>query len=264
MSAIGNGFRALVLAGSRGGTDPVAAYAGVSHKGLIVLGGQTLLARVLGALDQAGAARIGVSTSDPALEAALLAMLAARTLAADVEILPAAAGPSLSVREGAAAMGAPLLVTTVDHALLRPEWVSDFIADAPADADIAVLLAPEALVRAAAPETKRTYLAFRDGRYSGCNLFLLRTERALQAIDLWRRVEQHRKQPWKIAALLGPVTLARYLLGRMTLDETLGRIGALAGVKAAAVRARHGLAAVDVDKPSDLDLVRGIVEGDEA
>jgi hypothetical protein len=29
-----------VLAGSRGGVDPVAAYAGVSHKGLIVLGGR--------------------------------------------------------------------------------------------------------------------------------------------------------------------------------------------------------------------------------
>jgi hypothetical protein len=31
-------------------------------------------------------------------------------------------------------------------------------------------------------------------------------------------------------------------------------------VKAAAVRTPYGLAAVDVDKPSDLDLVRSIVE----
>jgi GTP:adenosylcobinamide-phosphate guanylyltransferase len=258
---MGSGFQALVLAGSRGGVDPVADYAGVSHKGLIVLGGQTLLTRVLTALDQAGARRIGVSTSDATLEAALVAMLAAPTLAADIAVLASAEGPSLSVRQGAAAMGTPLLVTTVDHALLRPEWLTEFMADAPQDADIAILLAPEALVRAAAPETKRTYLAFRDGRYSGCNLFLLKTDRALQAIDLWRKVEQHRKQPWKIAAMLGPVMLGRYLLGRMTLDETVGRIGALAGVKAVAVRARHGLAAVDVDKPSDLDLVRSLVEG---
>jgi hypothetical protein len=176
-------------------------------------------------------------------------------------MLPSAEGPSQSVRQGADAMGTPLLVTTVDHALLQPAWVTDFMADTPEGADIAILLGPEALVRAAAPETKRTYLAFRDGRYSGCNLFYLRTPRALQAIDLWRKVEQHRKQPWKIAAMLGPVILARYLLGRMTLDETVARIGALAGVKAVAVRARDGLAAVDVDKPGDLDLVRSIVEG---
>jgi hypothetical protein len=32
------------------------------------------------------------------------------------------------------------------------------------------------------------------------------------------------------------------------------------GRRAAAVAARHGLAAVDVDKPADLDLVRGLVE----
>ena len=149
----------------------------------------------------------------------------------------------------------------MDHALLQAEWVSDFMADTPADADIAVLLGEEALVQAAAPTTRRTYLAFRDGRYSGCNLFYLKTPASLRAIDLWRTVEKHRKQPWKIAALFGPVMLARYLLGLMTLDEMVARIGRLAGVKAAAVRARHGLAAVDVDKPADLDLVRSIVEG---
>jgi CTP:molybdopterin cytidylyltransferase MocA len=254
-------FQALVLAGSRGGVDPVADYAGVSHKGLIVLGGQTLLTRVLTALEQAGATRIAVSTSDAALEAALVAALAAGTPTAEIDVLPSAEGPSQSVRQGADALGTPLLVTTVDHALLQPAWVTDFMADTPENADIAILLAPEALVRAAAPETKRTYLAFRDGRYSGCNLFFLKTERALRAIDLWRKVEQHRKQPWKIAALFGPVMLVRYLLGLMTLDEMVDRIGRLADVRAVAVRARHGLAAVDVDKPSDLDLVRSLVEG---
>jgi molybdopterin-guanine dinucleotide biosynthesis protein A len=250
-------FQALVLAGSRGGVDPVADYAGVSQKGLIVLGGRTLLTRVLDALDKAGAERIGVSTNDAALEAAL----AGETTRAAVSRLPAAAGPSQSVHDGAQAMGTPLLVTTVDHALLQAEWVTDFMADTPAEADIAILLGEETLVQAAAPTTKRTYLAFRDGRYSGCNLFYLKTPASLRAIDLWRTVEKHRKQPWKIAALFGPVMLVRYLLGLMTLDEMVARIGRLAGVKAAAVRARHGLAAVDVDKPADLDLVRSIVEG---
>ena len=251
------GFQALVLAGSRGGVDPVADYAGVSQKGLIVLGGQTLLTRVLGALDAAGATRIAVSTNDKALEAAL----ATQAIRATLTALPSAAGPSQSVHQAAEVLGTPLLVTTVDHALLRPEWVTDFMADTPENADIAILLGEEALVQAAAPTTKRTYLAFRDGRYSGCNLFYLKTPASLRAVDLWRKVEQHRKQPWKIAAMLGPMILVRYLLGLMTLDETVGRIGALAGVKAVAVRARDGLAAVDVDKPGDLDLVRGIVEG---
>lgn len=245
------GFTALVLAGSRGGIDPVADYAGVSHKGLIVLEGETLLARVLKALKAAGATRIGVSTNDEAL---------AGQLPVGVERMAATPSPSLSVHEGAVALGTPLLVTTVDHALLQPEWVRQFIDDTPPDADIAVLMAPEGVVREAAPGTQRTYLRFRDRRYSSCNLFLLRTPKALTAVDLWRRVESHRKQPWRIALLMGPQMLLGYLLGLLTLDAAVALIGRKAGVRAAAVRTPYGLAAVDVDKPADLDLVRRIVK----
>jgi len=247
-------FTALVLAGSRGEPDAVSAYAGVSHKGLIELGGRTLLERVVTALSDAGAAHIGVSTAD----AGVIAALDGIKVAARLEALPASPSPSLSVRQGAEALGLPVLVTTVDHALLQPEWVTRFLADVPAQADVAALLAPEAAVRAAAPETQRSYMRFADGRYSGCNLFYLRNRRALAVIDLWRTIETHRKQPWKIAALLGPGMLLGYLTGRLTLDRAVARLGAKAAVTAAAVRTPYGLAAIDVDKPADLDLVRQI------
>ena len=119
------GFNALVLAGTRpSAKDIVADYAGVPHKGLIELEGRTLLARVVAALREAGAARIGVSANDPAIT----------PLVADLgcELIPTASGPSQSVHLGADALGTPLLVTTVDHALLQPEWITRFLADAPA------------------------------------------------------------------------------------------------------------------------------------
>jgi GTP:adenosylcobinamide-phosphate guanylyltransferase len=249
------GFTALLLAGSRPGDDPVAAYAGVGHKGLIELAGETLLARVLHALDAAGAARVFVSTDAPEIAAAAGKL----RLKAEVRVVPAAESPSRSVGQAAEATGTPLLVTTVDHALLRPEWVRQFLDAVPAEADIAVLVAPEAVVQAAAPGTRRTYLRMRDGRFSGCNLFLLRTPRALSAVALWRRVEAHRKQPWRIAGLLGPQMLLGYGLGLLTLDGAVRRLGRKAGATAAAVRTPYGLAAVDVDQPADLDLVRSIV-----
>jgi GTP:adenosylcobinamide-phosphate guanylyltransferase len=243
-------FNALVLAGSRGGPDPVADYAGVAHKALIVLQGQSLLARVVGALKAAGGERIGVCASDPAVRAAATHLGA--------EVIDPAAGPSQSVRRGAEAMGTPLLVTTADHALLRPEWVSRFLADIPPGADLCALVAGRPEVSAAAPTTQRTYLKFADGDWSGCNLFYLANPRSLGAVDLWRRVEADRKRPWRIAAMLGPGVLLRYAAGRLTLDQATARLGQLAGVTAAAVRTPYGLAAVDVDKPADLDLVREI------
>jgi GTP:adenosylcobinamide-phosphate guanylyltransferase len=240
--------RALVLAGARPEADPVAAYAGVSHKALIPLAGQPLLERVLGALRAAGVRRIAVSANNPQVTA-----LAARLGA---EVLAAEAGPSLSALGGVEALGPPVLLTTSDHALLAPEWILQFLDDAPETADVAVLLARREVVEAAAPGTRRTYLKFADGEWSGCNLFLVRSERGLAAIQLWRAIEADRKRPWRIIRRLGPLTLVRYLAGRVTLAEALSRLSRLCGAQVTAVPSRFGLAAVDVDKPADLDLVR--------
>lgn len=241
-------FNALVLAGSRGGTDPLADYAGVSDKALIEIGGETMLAHVVAALRQAGAQRIAVSASSQAV-ADHAASLGAGPLAAEP-------GPSRSAAAGLAALGAPLLVTTADHALLDPAWIRDFLADVPASADVAALLARRELVEAAAPATRRTYLRFADGDWSGCNLFLFATPRAAAAIKLWRAVEADRKRPWRIVRRLGPALLLRYLVRRLTLAEAIAHLGHTAGVTAAIVPARDGRAAIDVDKPADLDLVR--------
>lgn len=241
-------MRALILAGSRpGAPDPVATHAGVPHKALVVLDGETLLRRVARALWTAGA-EPAVSADHPAVlaEAARLGL----------DAVPPASGPSGSVAAALEALGTPLLVTTADHALLRAEWVERFVADVPEDADAAVLLARRDAVEAAAPGTRRTYLRFADGEWSGCNLFLLRTPRAAAAVALWAEVEADRKRPWRIVRRLGPGLLARYLLGRLTLTDALRHLGARAGLKAAAVASPFGLAAVDVDKPEDLALVR--------
>lgn len=239
---------ALILAGSRGGEDPVARYAGVSDKALIVLDDATMLSRVAAALRAAGTARIGVSANSPAVRAE-----AARLGA---EALPAAAGPSASTADALRLLGAPLLVTTGDHALLDADWVRDFVSRVPPDADVAVLLARRDAVEAAAPGSTRTYLRFADGHWSGCNLFYLATPRAEQVIALWQAVERDRKRPWRIMRRLGPALLLRYLLGRLSLSEAVAHLGRQAGINAVVIAARDGLAAVDVDKPADLDFVR--------
>ncbi|PZQ54469.1 MAG: GTP--adenosylcobinamide-phosphate guanylyltransferase [Phenylobacterium zucineum] len=246
-----SGFSALVLAGSRGGVEPVAEYAGAPHKALIRLQGLTLLERVVAALRDAGAARIAVISGHPQVRAE------AERLGA--ELLDEAAGPSLSVKAGAERLGTPLLVTTADHALLEGVWVSRFLADTPAGVDVVALVAPRPVVEAAAPGTQRTWLRLADGDWSGCNMFYLATPRSLAVIDLWRRVEAERKRPWRMAQILGPGMLLRYVARRLALKDAAIRLGRLAGVSASIVQTPYGLASVDVDKPADLDLVRRIV-----
>jgi GTP:adenosylcobinamide-phosphate guanylyltransferase len=251
-----SGFTALILAGSRDGPDPVADYAGVAHKALIPIDGTPMVLRVVAALNDAGARRIAVSTDAVGVIAALAG--------SSVECLPPMAQPSLSVLSAFDTLGAPLLVTTADHALLRPDWITRFLADTPPDADLSLLLAERAVIEADAPQTKRTYYRFAGQAWSGCNMFHLATPRAAAALELWRTVEVHRKQPWRVARLIGLTTLAHYLGGRLTIQDAVARLGASIGVRAAVVPSRFGLAAVDVDKPEDLDLIRRIVTDQRA
>lgn len=243
---------ALILAGSRpGAPDPVAEAEGTAHKSLVEIAGQPMLAHVVHALREAGIERIAVSASDDKVRDLALLL--------GCEVLATGTGPSASVAIGLDALGAPLIVTTSDHALLRGEWVRDFLNDTPQGSDVAILLARREAIEAAMPGSKRTYLRFADGQWSGCNLFLLASGNAGLAIETWKMVEADRKRPWRIAARLGLGMLLGYALGRLTLAAAIARLGKRIGVSASLVAARDGLAAVDVDKPSDLADARTIM-----
>ena len=109
------------------------------------------------------------------------------------------------------------------------------------------------------PQSRRTWVGFRGGRYTGANLFVLGSPRAMKAIELWRDVEQDRKKGWRLLLALGwPGLLG--LLRLRTLDQTLAAMGAKLGMTLRAVRLDDPLAAVDVDKPQDYDLVTAILE----
>ena len=242
---------ALILAGSRPGrADPVATAEGVAHKALVEVEGQPILARVIAALQDAGVERIAVAANDSAV-----VTLSTRLGA---EVLPPAAGPSASVGAAFDRLGAPLLVTTSDHALLQGDWVRRFVEDTPAEADVSLLLARRETVEAALPGTRRTWLRLADGAWSGCNLFLLRTPRARAAIETWAAVEADRKRPWRIAARLGLGTLLDYALGRLGLAQAIARLGERIGIEARLVAAHDGRAAIDVDSVQDLADVRRI------
>src|SRR3546814_8641616 len=76
----------------------------------------------------------------------------------------------------------------------------------------------------------------RDDGYAGSNLFIVRGPAALRLPELWLRVEQQRKRPWRVAAVFGPLLLLGYLLRWFTLDEAMARISARLGVRVAAVK----------------------------
>jgi GTP:adenosylcobinamide-phosphate guanylyltransferase len=259
-------FTALVLAGERGEGDPVAHAAGVDHKCWARVGGEPMLVRVVDALRASRAVgRIALSI-DPAAFGQAPPALADEHSAGRLETLATAETPCLSILAAAEVLGQPypLLITTADHALLTPEMVDHFCAAAEvAGADVAAGLASEGVILERYPDSRRTYLRFRDGRRSGANLFAILSEAGLQAVTFWRRVETQRKRPWRLARAFGPRALLGYLFGRYTLDGAMREASRVLGVRATAVDLPFAEAAIDVDKPGDLTLAEGILRDRE-
>ncbi len=256
-----SGLTALVLAGTRAGGDPLAAYAGVSHKALIEVGGQAMIERVVGALaalPEIG--RIVVAIERPELLGALAGLQPGQCAKPLLTMATERAGPSATVAAALRSQGTPLLVTTADNALLQTAWLSEFLAQCPADADLVAALARRDAVEAAAPDTRRTWLRFADGDFSGCNLFLLARPQASAAIEFWRTMESERKRPLRMMQRLGWLFGMRYALGRLTMAAAAARLGELSGgTRFSIVALSDGRAAIDVDKADDLDLVRRLV-----
>ena len=253
-----------MLAGRRGPDDPLARAAGAPHRALLDIAGQPMLERVVDTLSQVPAvASIAISIDEPDL---LLGPagggLGERVARGDLTLLQSESSPSRSVLAGidALAPDEPILLTTADHALLTREMVEHFLAAAETSpADLCLALVSERLIRERFPLTQRTYLPFRGERFSGANLFALRTPRARRVIEFWTRAEQFRKQPWRLVSVFGPTALLLFALRRLTLAAALQRASHVMGADVRPIEMPFAEAAIDVDKLADYELVKEIL-----
>lgn len=260
----------VVLAGDRGPDDPLARQAGVPGKALVPVAGRSMLERVLATL-QAWPRRGRVILVAPEHPDYRAAAVAAGFVAADdasdgsdsglVWVAPAASLVD-SVRAGLAACSSePSLLLTADHALLDAAWLDELLAAVERQPATAVFVgvADWAAVMARFPGSRRTRYRFSDISICGTNLFALRRAGSERLLEVWRQVEQQRKRPWRIVALLGLGNLASYLAGRLSRQAAFAGLSARIGVPIQAVDMRDPLTAVDVDSLSDLALVDGVL-----
>ena len=252
-----SGWTALVLAGSRPGTDALAQSHGTDLKALIPVCGEAMVRRpVMALLADERFAAVRVLAQQPERIAAVLP--------ADPRLTVEPSGDTLAATlEGVCNDPAaiwPVLVTTADHALLDRGMIDDFCRRL-VGADVAIAVVDRRALLRRLPETRRTWIRFKGGAYSGANLFMLRSPKVAAAIGLWRSVEQDRKKGWRLLWAMGPALFFGAALRLLTLDQALGRVGGKLGLDVRAIVMTNPLAAVDVDKPGDHTLVEAILQG---
>jgi GTP:adenosylcobinamide-phosphate guanylyltransferase len=250
-------WTAIVLAGSRPGRDPFAEEFGTDLKAMIPVGGEPMVRRPVQALLESGSVcKVLVLAQEPDRIAAALPEDARISLRASQGTI----AETMLALTADTSIEWPLLVTTADHALLDSATVDEFCNGA-AGAEVAIGVVERANLMRRLPQTRRTWLKFRGGAYTGANLFALKSPGVRPAILLWRSVEQDRKKAWRLISVLGPAMLVSVMLRLVSLDEVLAQLGGRLGLSVKAVQLNNPLAGVDVDKAEDHALAEAILAG---
>jgi hypothetical protein len=231
----------VILAGGRC-DDALRAATGAELRADIVVAGKTLTERVLAATAPFG---------EP--------ILVGGPIGATKRRVESGASFCDSLGNGLAQVTTErFLLVTVDLPCLTTEGLQDFVGKCDPDAGLNFPVVRIEDCERAFPGMKRTTLKLREGTVTGGNVGLMVTETMRRVLPVMERAYALRKQPLKLAQMVGFGTLGRVVLGQAVpgclpikrLEEGVGRF---LGAKVHAVFSPYAELGADLDKASDFE-----------
>lgn len=110
------------------------------------------------------------------------------------------------------------------------------------------------------PETKRTYVKMKEGILCGGNIIFFKPEVFFQKKKLIKELFDNRKATWKYVKILGLKFILKFLFKTLTLEEIEKRVTDIFGYNSIAVMISYPEIMIDLDKLSDLKLIRKCLE----
>lgn len=149
------------------------------------------------------------------------------------------------------------ILTTGDIPTLRGEivdWLACQVKDL--DQDIYYTLVERRDMDDRFPGAKRNYTHLKDLQVCGGELHCFRLQAALEESPLWNQLIDARKSPLRQASIMGYDALLFLMLRQLSLKDAEATVCKRLGVKGQAVLSPYPEIAMDVDKPSQLEIVR--------
>ena len=115
---------------------------------------------------------------------------------------------------------------------------------------------PRDVMEARFPDSRRTYTHLKDMDVCGADMNITHVRMATEHLDMWESLIGSRKSPLRQASLIGFGTLFALFTRRLTLEDAVRRVCERIGVKGRAIVWPHAEPCMDVDKPSQLELLR--------
>lgn len=153
-----------------------------------------------------------------------------------------------------------VLVVTADVPLLTAEAIDDFIERCrEVEADVYYPIVSRETNEAKYPGVRRTYVKLKEGTFTGGNFALVAPEALRRGRRLIEQAFLMRKKPVKLARLLGFRFILKFFINRLSLGEIEQRVAEILGCKGKAIISPYPEVGIDVDKPSDLELVEKVL-----
>lgn len=106
------------------------------------------------------------------------------------------------------------------------------------------------------PGVRRTYVSLRDGSFTGGNFVLLDPHMLIERRHLFDQVVALRKDPVRMARLLGFSFIVKFLLRRLAAGDIERIARDKLGIHGAVIDMPHAEVGFDVDKPGDLIVAK--------
>jgi molybdopterin-guanine dinucleotide biosynthesis protein A len=253
-------MEAIITAGGISGPDdPLYTLTRVEKKSLIPLAGQPMISWVVKALIGSGLINhiviVGLNPEELEFGDPSLYFVESKEGLLDNVL----AGVD-KIREIAPA-AQKILLCSSDIPLITPEIVRGFIAECGSqEADIYYAVVEEKTMDARFPNSKRTFVPFKGGRYSGGDIFLIDMAAAKGNLELFRSLIGSRKNYLAQARMLGLSFIIRFLLRLMTVDEAATWVCQRINLNARVVVTGFAELGMDLDKPHQYDIIKAELE----
>ena len=260
MASFPSSVEAVLLAGGKFEDLPEGEEAPVG-KGLVTVGGVPMAARALRAL-----------VESPAVSRVIMVSPVEREALSDPcwdgvdVVVPAGERLIDSFKVGLEAVvdeNSPAMVVAGDLPLLTAESVTDFVERCRLRTEVSVWYGclRRENSEAGFPGVRHTYGKLAEGTFCGAGLFMSRPRALTTLYKALTDLTYARKNPGKLAALLGWKSVLGYLFGRLTIPEAEQAMGRLLGdTPCAAVVSPYPETAFNVDDSETLLEARRYLE----
>jgi GTP:adenosylcobinamide-phosphate guanylyltransferase len=150
-----------------------------------------------------------------------------------------------------------VLVVSSDIPALKPEMVDWLITTCmETKDDLYYGVCPREVMETRFPDSKRTYTHLKDMDVCGADMNITHVRMTTEHLDMWEQLIGTRKSPLRQAGIIGLGTLIALFMRRLTLEDAVKRVRDRIGIQARAIVWPYAEPCMDVDKPSQLELLR--------